>query len=130
VAIVGFGVDKTTIKAGESFELATYFHALRKSEVDWKLFIHVKGPRKFINADHVPVSGAYPISQWEAGEYIEDRYAIHIDRSSPPGRYTVMMGLWNKEIKGDRNARAQPTSQGHEVDDQRRVHLMHIQVVR
>lgn len=129
VAILGYGVSKSRVKAGETVEIATFFRALRATDRDWRLFVHVRGPGKFINADHTPVSGAYPIRDWKPGEYVEDRHVIHIARNSPPGRYTVMVGLWDKAVKGDQAARAKPVSEGHTVDAQRRVHLLHIEVI-
>ena len=132
IEILGYSVSKTQIKAGEAFDLATHFHASSTPSKPWKLFVHVRGPRnKFINADHEPVSGAYPIGEWNAGEYIEDRHAIYIPTSSPPGTYKVMLGLWRKGVKGgDRAARASAESSDVEVDKDRRVHLLEIQVVR
>ena len=132
IQILGYSISKTTVKAGEAFDLATFFHATTKPTKPWKLFVHVRGPRnKFINADHEPVSGAYPIQEWKAGEYIEDRHAIYVPTSSPPGTYNVMLGLWRKGVKGgDRAARSDATSSDVKVDKDRRVHLLQIQVVR
>ena len=132
IEVLGYTASKTQVKAGESFDLATFFHAQAKPESPWKLFVHVRGPRnKFINADHEPVFGAYPVTNWSAGDYIEDRHAIYIPNSSPAGRYTVMIGFWRKGVKGkDSAARAAPTSADVKVDAERRVHLLEIQVIR
>ena len=91
--------------------------------------MHLKSPKRTINADHVPVSGAYPIGRWQKGEFIEDRHAIHFNRRLPPGEYTVSMGLWNRKVKSEVSARASITGTGAKIASDRRVELFKIQVL-
>ena len=63
IELIGYGIDKKTVKVGESITLSYFFRALKEDVRKWKLFVHVVGPKgRCVNADHVPVSGAYPIA--------------------------------------------------------------------
>ena len=36
--------------------------------------------RRYINADHAPVKGKYPVSSWKAGEIIRDQHTVRLPR--------------------------------------------------
>jgi arylsulfatase A-like enzyme len=130
VEILGYDIDKTTVKVGESLTISYFFRGLKEKLRKWKLFVHIVGPNgRFVNADHVPVSGAYPISKWKIGEYVEDQHIVRIGPKNKPGRYTVMLGLWDNTIKDETGQRAEATSKDVTIGKDRRVHLIEFRVV-
>ena len=44
--------------------------------------------------DHVPVEGAMPAERWRPGQVILDHLRIPLPAGSPPGRYTLLLGLY------------------------------------
>ncbi|MCB0130613.1 MAG: hypothetical protein KDD78_07185, partial [Caldilineaceae bacterium] len=42
-----------------------------------------------------PRLGFSPMSRWEPGEVIADRQEIKLDADIPPGRYRVVMGVYD-----------------------------------
>src|SRR5262244_2135111 len=70
VVYIGLDVDAQTIEPGKDVKLT---HG-------WKTFAHLEGPnhQNFINADHPPVRGKYPVAAWKAGEIIRDEHTIRL----------------------------------------------------
>ena len=129
IELIGYDVDKTNVKVGETLTISYFFRTLKEDIRKWKLFVHIVGPNgRFENADHVPVSGAYPISDWQQGEIIEDQHLVRIGPKNKPGRYTVMLGLWDNTIKDETGQRAQATSKDVTIGKDRRVQLIPFRV--
>src|SRR5439155_20891628 len=57
------GVDApgAPLKTGASFDVTLYLHAAQPIAAGWRLFTHVTGPGRMINADHEPVEGTMPL---------------------------------------------------------------------
>ena len=49
---------------------------------------------KFINADHEPVGGFYPVSSWQAGQYIKDVQELRLSLLEAARGFTVVTGLY------------------------------------
>ena len=69
----------------------------------WKLFTHVQGATRMINADHAPVENLYPLHQLKPDIYIRDRVKVSFPADWPPGPVQLRMGLW----RGAERAKAQ-----------------------
>lgn len=134
VRLVGVDASGTRVLEGEPLILTFHFECLAPLGERWRLFTHVvgrsDGARPFFNADHVPVNGRHPTSAWRPHRFITDRYRLQPRRPLPPGRYTVMIGLWDAEATGDAAAtRALPRGDGVVVTADRRVAVLDFEVV-
>ena len=79
-------------KPGESVTVTWTFEAKRRVPAGWRLFVHVKGPSNtYINADHKP---ARPFEWWQPGQFIRYSTTITLPRHTPPGTYTVWVGMF------------------------------------
>jgi arylsulfatase A-like enzyme len=92
--VSGFDLAQQQVQRGGSTQLVTYLELLGPLEPGWKLFFHLDGPGGFRNLDHVPVEGAYPMDRWRPGQHIRDRLEIAFAAGSPPGVYTVYLGMF------------------------------------
>lgn len=125
----GCDVGRTVLEVGEAAELTYHFEVLRRPEPGWGLFFHVLGPRgTFLNAGHDVVEGSYPIERWQEGEFIQDHHRIYLPGWLPAGRYEVVLGLWNHNIRGRPN-RAVPAGSGASIDGDNRVHVATLHVM-
>ena len=75
VVYLGLDADHVPIEPGKDVTLTHYWKLVSPPGQDWKMFTHLNGggSKSFINADHAPVKGKYPIGAWKAGEIIRDR---------------------------------------------------------
>jgi hypothetical protein len=103
VRLIGYDVGAKEIAAGEMLAMTLYWQARQPVGSRYKVFTHVLG--EVYNArtdsflwgqqDNEPANGARPTSTWRSGEVIVDRYAIPLDPGTPPGEYTIEVGLYH-----------------------------------
>lgn len=48
-----------------------------------------------VQLDAVPTDGARPTTSWQPGETIIDRHQVMLPITTPPGQYTLLVGLFN-----------------------------------
>jgi len=132
--LVGVDVAQDRILQGDPLKVTLHFECLEALGERWKLFTHVIGrspeAKTFANADHVPVHGRFPTESWRAGQFISDVFRYQPRKVLPPGRYAMVIGLWDAEAKGDASeTRALPVGDGVEIDELRRVHVLEFEVL-
>lgn len=119
VRLRGWSVEPRVLEPGDSAQVILDFEVLAPPGAGWALFTHVVGPDdRQINADHVPVAGAWPVSAWRPGEFVRDRLWVRVPPDFPPGSYDVVFGLWDEGGDGER---IEPRGEG--TDKERRVHI-------
>src|SRR5450432_2484481 len=71
---LGLDVEPLPIEPGKDVKLTHYWKLVASPGDGWKTFTHIEGPSKqsYINADHAPVQGKYPVSAWKPGDIIRD----------------------------------------------------------
>jgi hypothetical protein len=94
--LVGYDLDRTVVKPGESVGLRTYWRALRRPDADYTIFAQVRDTTNRVvgQKDGPPQMGAYPTSFWDAGEVVIDDRVIEIPSNTSPGKYPIMIGLY------------------------------------
>jgi hypothetical protein len=122
VRLYGAQVEPRMAAAGDAVEVVLDFEVLEPPGEGWQLFLHVLGPDgRRVNADHVPVGGSHPVSEWKAGEFVRDRHVVRIPADWRSGMARVVVGLWNESGPKGAGKRALPTGTGAEIDAERRV---------
>jgi cellulose/xylan binding protein with CBM9 domain len=96
VVYLGLDADPLPAIAGEDVKLTHYWKVLAPVGDSWKTFTHVEGQNKqsFINADHTPMDGKYPVRSWKAGDIIRDVHAVKIPATWTLPVLEVYVGLW------------------------------------
>lgn len=104
---VGLDVDPEKPLPGKAMKLTHYWKVKQPVGEDWKLFVHLGGPRSgsYVNADHAPLRGRYPVSYWKAGEIIRDQHSVTLPARWPGAAVDVYVGIWKgpqrlKVVKG------------------------------
>ncbi|HEY2748415.1 MAG TPA: hypothetical protein VGL86_27515, partial [Polyangia bacterium] len=82
------------LRRGDAFDFTIYLHAAQPIPDGWKLFAHVDGPGRSINADHEPVEGTLPIARMKPGTFVRDRIHVTLPPDWPVGLTTLRVGLW------------------------------------
>ena len=87
-----------TARAGRELELVLVWHALERQNRDWTAFIHLVDQRDQILAqdNRLPQDGAFPMTQWVGGDWVEDRHPLRLPANLAPGVYTLRVGLFDQ----------------------------------
>jgi len=97
ILFLGHDINKNNFKLTEKINISYYWKSLNKTENDYKIFVHFRNEKyKGFGADHEPVHGLYPISEWKSGEIIKETYTKTIPGNIKPGNYTIAIGWYNQ----------------------------------
>jgi hypothetical protein len=96
VVYLGLDTSANPIEPGKEFKLTHYWKVVSPPGPGWRLFTHLNGPnnQQFLNVDHGPVGGKYPVSQWKAGDIIRDEHTMRLPATWPHDKVLVHVGLW------------------------------------
>lgn len=85
------------LRPGGAAELTLTWHALGRQNRDWTVFVHLVGASEQIVAQSnaQPRAGAFPMSQWVAGDWLHDQHAIALPAELVPGSYELRVGLYD-----------------------------------
>lgn len=102
IRLVGYGLPRATLKAGETLELTLYWQTQNALPTRYKVFTHLLGEVYNANSgnflwgqqDNEPGSGQALTTLWTPGAVIRDVYRIQVDLAAPPGAYTLEIGMY------------------------------------
>ncbi|HEY64502.1 MAG TPA: hypothetical protein G4O02_08005 [Caldilineae bacterium] len=98
IRLVGYEMDTTALRPGQTLQLTLYWKALRPPDRDYSVFIHLVDEVGIIQAqrDSYPASGALPTTEWPVGPIIPDQHSIQIPETAiAPARLRVDVGLYH-----------------------------------
>jgi hypothetical protein len=99
---LGCDTDADTLKPGQAFTITHYWKVIQPVGDDWKMFVHMNGQggkQPFVNLDHGPVGGKYPVSFWKAGEVIRDVHRITLPANWGSPKAEVYTGVFKGNIR-------------------------------
>lgn len=123
VELVGYDLAPTTVAAGADITVRYVFKALEPLKRSHRLFVHLVHPDGYINADHEPGRGAYPLHKWEPGHYIVDEHTIHVPGTWGNGKARLLIGFWDKK-----SGKRFPVSATSAAIDQQRLEVAKVTV--
>lgn len=96
VIFLGLDADPLPANAGRDLKLTQYYKVVSSPGDGWRTFTHLEGPGKqnYVNADHAPMDGKYPVSAWKAGDIIRDIHTVHVPDGWSFPVLEVYVGLW------------------------------------
>jgi hypothetical protein len=104
-----------TITAGDTVRVTLHWTALAPIDRDYSTFLHLSDER------YRPVAqqdsfGGFDLrftSLWEVGRPVRDQYELVVPRSTPPGRYWLRAGLFDRD---DQTRLPATTAEGRPLD--------------
>jgi len=103
--LLGYDLNRARLKPGGTLNLTLYWRAMAEMEEDYTVFTHLmdKEGRIWGQKDNFPAGGTRPTSGWLVGEIVVDEYDIPVRGDTPPGEYTIEIGMYDL-ISGERLA--------------------------
>jgi hypothetical protein len=101
--LIGYDINGTTFKRGDTVEVTLYWLPLRESEVDFSSFLHIGAedapPYAQQDKSH---PAERPISQWwKPTGYLSDTYSITLPADMPLGEHSVWVGWYTCQFAPD-----------------------------
>lgn len=99
IRLLGYDLDKTRARPGESVRLTLYWRAVRRPLASYTVFTHALDPQGIVRGqkDSIPRGGELPTDRWLPDEVVVDPYTIEFPRDAPPGNYQLEVGMYLAE---------------------------------
>jgi len=99
IALIGYDLDRTALRPGETLHLTLYWKALAPMSRNYTVFAHILGENNAIwgQKDSWPQGGAAPTSTWRVGQVVADRYDLAVKPETPGGVYDIEVGMYLSE---------------------------------
>jgi hypothetical protein len=99
--LVESGVSTAATRPGGTVRIMLRWRRAEAPSADYVLFVHLVDEGGGLRAQIDVPPGARPTRAWTAGERAEAEYALTLPDDAPPGRYRVLVGLYDPTT-GDR----------------------------
>jgi hypothetical protein len=96
VTLRGWRVDGPA-RSGATLDLTLTWYASARQVRDWVVFIHLVDRQGHVvaEANGQPRGGAFPTTQWNMGDWVEDRHQLRLPADLARGAYTLRIGLYD-----------------------------------
>ena len=102
IQLASYDLDRAQVTPGETLELTLHWQTSAPIAQNYKVFTHLIGAMNpatsspvWAQMDSEPVGGSRPTSTWQVGETIDDRYGLLVPLNTPPGEYTLEVGMYD-----------------------------------
>lgn len=97
IDLLGYDLSNTQAAPGDTLQLTLHWQARRQPLADYTVFSQLVGPDGQVwgQQDNQPQAGDFPTSTWPAKEQVIDRYNLSLPAVAPPGRYRLLVGMYN-----------------------------------
>src|SRR5574341_166343 len=96
VDLIGYSLPDATVRPGDSLDLTLYWKAREPVAGNYQVFAHLTTRPEHAWAQSDKLNpGDYPTSRWPMDRYVRDPHTLTIPPGTPPGQYSVLVGLWN-----------------------------------
>jgi mannosyltransferase len=96
VRLLGYALSTGQLAPGDTLLLTLYWQALLPMAERYTVFTHLLDAREQIQAqvDSEPQGGGLPTDRWEAGQIIQDNYALTLSKDAAPGPHSLEVGMY------------------------------------
>ncbi len=93
--LLGYTLPDRTIQAGKPYTVTLFWSSRVPIQQETQVFVHLLDANGSVVAgvDEALAQG-YPLGLWRSGQVIPDQHRLAIDASSPPGKYSIEVGVY------------------------------------
>ncbi len=99
IVLLGYDLPKDALAPGKPYRLRLYWQASDRVARSYTVFVQLFGPDGKMHAqdDGLPQGGAMLTNTWRPGETVLDDHILQVPADAPPGRYIVLLGLYDRD---------------------------------
>jgi tetratricopeptide (TPR) repeat protein/4-amino-4-deoxy-L-arabinose transferase-like glycosyltransferase len=98
LTLLGYDLPKAQVKPGGKLAVNFYWRAWQKVPLDYTVFLHLRGPGRTLNYDHHLDHGRMAMTALRPGQVVREDFTLEIPSDAPPGKYEVVLGLWDPNL--------------------------------
>ncbi len=97
IELVEGAILDTAVRPGQAVRVVLVWRAPEAIRDSFKVFAHIVDQEEVLWAqyDSIPGGGLLPMTIWQPGEPITDRFAIWLPGDLPPGSYEIRVGIYH-----------------------------------
>ena len=98
IVLEGYSFQPATLAAGDILQITLFWRADSALQERYKVFVHIYADENqppVAQQDGEPGGGLAPTNTWLPGQRYADNHGVLLPADLPPGRYTLMVGLYN-----------------------------------
>ncbi len=97
ITLAGYTLRQTAVQPGDIVQVTLFWQTAVPLTQRYKVFLHLVGPDgvPLAQRDSEPGGNLKPTTIWQPGEVIADNHGILLAADFPPGRYTLLLGLYD-----------------------------------
>lgn len=96
ITLLGYTLSGREVRAGDIVQLSLFWETGARLETRYKVFLHLldEQGRLVAQRDSEPGGGLALTTTWTPGERVLDNHGLLVPAETPPGRYTLRLGLY------------------------------------
>lgn len=97
ITLNGYTLRQMAVQPGDIVQVTLFWQTAVPLNQRYKVFLHLVGPDGALLAqrDSEPGGNLKPTTIWQPGEVVADNHGILLSADFPPGRYTLLLGLYD-----------------------------------
>ncbi len=125
LTLLGYDLSANQVKPGDKLDISYYWRCWQTPPLNYFIFVHLVGQGRRVNYDHLLDHGRRRMTRLQPGEVVREDYRVTIPSDLAPGRYRLLVGLWDPHFTGKSVVVSQGVDQGSEA-----VHLATLEVLK
>ncbi len=125
LTLLGYDLSANQVKPGDKLDISYYWRCWQPPPLNYFIFVHLTGQGRRVNYDHLLDHGRRHMTKLQPGEVVREDYRVTIPRDLAPGKYRLLVGLWDPHFTGKSVVVTQGADQGSEA-----VHLATLEVLK
>ncbi|MFZ5585748.1 MAG: tetratricopeptide repeat protein [Thermodesulfobacteriota bacterium] len=112
LSLLGYDLSAGEARAGSSLDLGYYWQVWSQPPLNYYIFVHLKGQDKILTFDHLLDHGRRDMTGLKPGQVVRENYRVTIPATARPGRYQLLVGMWDPRYTGQRVPVAEGEGEG------------------
>lgn len=100
LTLLGYDLSSNQIVRGGELDVSYYWRCWARPPLNYFIFVHLRGPKRTLTYDHLLDHGRKNMASLNVGEVVREDYKMRIPADIAPGRYRLVVGLWDPQHTG------------------------------
>jgi tetratricopeptide (TPR) repeat protein/4-amino-4-deoxy-L-arabinose transferase-like glycosyltransferase len=100
LTLLGYDISANQVERGGTLDVSYYWRCWARPPLNYFIFVHLRGPDRTLTYDHLLDHGRQNMANLNIGEVVREDYKMKVPADIAPGRYRLVVGLWDPQHTG------------------------------